>query len=373
MAKVTKGKQLIGEMEQSNRFFLAFAVVLGALALYTVLPFINLIVASAFLAYLFNPLEEMLTKHLPSRRSAAFIVSAFISLVAIIGFVYAIFILQEAVGAVSDLVDRSLPRLEEAESVYKSVLARHGLDLREEVTTMLNGVLDTAKTGLVDLIIGLPTLTLTYILLMFLTYYFLIEGEKLIQTIVELFPCRRRNAVKKLISDTDKLARGVIFGHFAVSIFLGTVSYPAYVLIGVIDPVAYAFITTVVALIPIVGGALVPAVLCLYNLLQLQFTLAGSMFLLSITLTVLSQMAYAYVSRRTSHLHPGLLILGMISGPFVFDAAGFFVGPIILGGFVNVINAYRENLELICEIDEHEHMETPQHIKKYARAHIDKK
>ncbi len=195
----------------------------------------------------------------------------------------------------------------------------------------------------------------------------------LIGTIVDLFPCRRRNAVKKLIADTDKLARGVIFGHFAVSIFLGTVSYPAYVLIGVNEPVAYAFITTIIALIPIVGGAVVPAVLCMYNLLKLQFALAGSMFLLAITLTVLSQMAYAYVSRRTSHLHPGLLILGMISGPFVFDAAGFFVGPIILGGFVNIINAYRENMELICEIDEHEHMEAPQHIRKYARAHKDKK
>jgi predicted PurR-regulated permease PerM len=333
-------------------FFLALCIVLGLVSFYTVYPFFNLVLASAFLAYLFHPLEKAFSSKVGKRDISIFFIAVFISVSALIMLVYSIFILNQIFQHGSEFYEVNKEELiGKANHLIDTVEMRTGADLGINVTTIRIGeyineaVSSEAVTeNLLGSLAELSNLFFALLLIMFLTYYFLLDGENALMGMVLMFPSEKVGMVQEFLGETDRMARGVIFSHFSLSFLIGVVSFPGYVAIGYGDPLLLAVVTTIVALVPIIGGSLVPFVLALFNFASFEWRTGIELLLLAIILTIVSQMMYAWVSRKTDTLHPFYLLLGMISGPFVYGITGFFIGPIILGAFANAVEIYGKSL-----------------------------
>lgn len=333
-------------------FFLALCIVLGLVSFYTVYPFFNLVLASAFLAYLFHPLEKAFSSKVGKRDISIFFIAVFISVAGLIMFVYSIFILNQIFQHGSEFYEGNKEELlGKANGLIDTVEMRTGANLGINVTTIKIGeyiseaVSSEAVTqNILGSLSELSSLFFALLLIMFLTYYFLLDGENAILGIVLMFPSEKVGMVQEFLGETDRMARGVIFSHFSLSFLIGVVSFPGYVAIGYGDPLLLAVVTTIIALVPIIGGSLVPFVLALFNFASFEWRTGIELLLLAVILTIVSQMMYAWVSRKTDTLHPFYLLLGMISGPFVYGITGFFIGPIILGAFANAVEIYGKSL-----------------------------
>lgn len=328
-------------------FFLGLCIVLGLVSFYTVYPFFDLVLASAFLAYLFHPLEKAFSSKVGKRDLSIFFIALFISVAGLILFMYSIFIFNQVLQQGAEFYEANKDTLiTKANRLVTSIEFRTGVYLGINVETIEVGeyVKGAVSNNVLGSLYQLSDLFFALLLIMFLTYYFLLDGENALLGIVLMFPSEKVGMVQEFLGETDRMARGVIFSHFTLSFLIGVVSFPGYMVIGYGDPLLLAVVTTIVALIPIIGGSLVPFVLALFNFASFEWRTGIELLLLAIILTVVSQMMYAWVSRKTATLHPFYLLLGMISGPFVYGIFGFFIGPIILGAFANAVEIYGKTL-----------------------------
>lgn len=325
--------------ERNFSFYLGSALILGVLSLYIIYPFIQIVIGSIFLAYIFYPAVKRLHPYFASKRISLLVIATVISLISLIMFIYTITLSIKAIDAINTYFEQNKELINHYTKRYNNFLIERGVNPKEHFNKIVTDLTTQLQSTLISMVFGLPSFLMTYSLMIVLVYYFMRDGEEIVTTLINLFPDERRIFVKELFTETDKLAKSVIFGHFAVSIFLGAVSFVGYLLIGYGDSFFYAVITTIVGIIPLIGASLVPFLICIYTLLAGNYKVALLMLILSALLSLISQIAYAYVSQKTeATLHPALLIVGMISGSVVLGLSGFFLGPIILGSFFNVLN-----------------------------------
>jgi predicted PurR-regulated permease PerM len=96
-----------------------------------------------------------------------------------------------------------------------------------------------------------------------ISYYFLVDGEKIENRLLIFFPYNKRVLIKKIIKDIDKILSRYIMGQFFLCILIGVVTFIVLIYYKVNFPILLSIINAVFNIIPYVGplfGA-VPAII----------------------------------------------------------------------------------------------------------------
>jgi predicted PurR-regulated permease PerM len=345
---MNKEDQRLESYRRTVAVVVSVAVIL--LSFLIVRPFLVAILSAAALAYIFYPLYLNILRYLPKKLRAkelgsvltciftvllVLIPATFITVVLTGELKSGYLLLQDFIINQQPL--NNLPPFISQWSAYMPQIRELATDLAGMSIGIIQNVLK-----------GVPGVILNIFITFFSMYYFLKHGKDLYKFCSELVPLPE-GRYKQILLRFDDLSRGMIMGTLVVGGVQGILAGLGFWALGVPNPVLLGFLTAIIAIIPLLGAAIVWVPVDLYLFLTAFST---GEFWRPITLLVYGTFVVSLIDNilkpkivgDRAKIHPLLILFGILGGIQLFGIAGILIGPLILTIFDLVIEIYKETL-----------------------------
>lgn len=316
-------------MNVSRGFLLALIAVLGVVSLLIVLPYLQYVLLALLLAYVLYPIHNRLADRVGGTASAASML-ALVTLAALLPFVVVLRVIAADAVAYAEALQTGGIEFATIESAIAEWTGA-----RVDLASSLGGSGEQIGGALVDAagnVFGLLAHVLIGLgLTVFLLYYLLKDGERLVAWLQEITPLPRR-VQDDLYAEISAVTWAVLAGHVFIAIVQGVVAGVGLFVAGVPSAIFWTAVMVVLALLPVIGAFMVwgPAALWLAATGDVAAAVALAIFG-TIVVGVTDDYLRPIVVNRRTDVSPAVIILGVIGGLSVFGFIGLFVGPIVLG------------------------------------------
>ncbi|AGB40012.1 AI-2E family transporter [Natronococcus occultus] len=337
-------------------FMLFLVALLGGISTLLLLPLLQYIIAAALLAFVLFPVHDRLAARTVTIRGRSLTISPRISagLVTFFGVVAAVLPLL----IVSIIVLRTvLSFLEEVDDIaitetIQETARELGLDDaivaegEQFLNTEVEGLLERGAEFVLQELIGLIDTSfrvgLGLLVLVFLLYYFLIDGRRLVGWIGTVAPIEDETRTE-LVAEIEGVTWAVLISHVLVALAEGILGGIGLYLVGVSNVAFWSVVMVVVSFLPAIGIWLVWMPIVGY--LLLIGDPVGALLLLAYGVTVLSivdNYLRAFLVDIGSGVHPGTVLVGVIGGLYLFGFLGLILGPVLLAMLKAVLEVFSE-------------------------------
>ena len=207
----------------------------------------------------------------------------------------------------------------------------------EKVLQDSGGVVTRVASSLFD---TTYSFTVNVLLMLVVLFFMLQRGRKMEQQVRLYLPFRGTSLTR-----ITQAVKGIIFSN-AVGIPLvmlcqGVASVAVYWLLGVPDFVFWAFLTAVCGLIPMVGTAVVTVPMGIYLWVEVAPWQGIVMWLCAfLVIANVDSLCRIVLMRQITNTHPLIVVFGVILGIPLFGFWGIIFGPLLLSGFLLLIQIY---------------------------------
>ena len=190
-------------------------------------------------------------------------------------------------------------------------------------------------------IIGVTVNTLSLVVSMyFILYFILVNGRSMEQSLYEYIPLKDTNVVL-LGSEVRNIIQSSAIGIPLIALVQGVVALIGYLIIGVPEPWLWFVATTIAAMIPVVGAAVVYIPLTIMMFAQ---GLTGKGIALGIwslgVVGLVDNVFRLLVNRKLGNIHPLVTIFGVLIGIQLFGFIGLIFGPLLIALFILLLRIY---------------------------------
>ncbi|MFC4553330.1 MULTISPECIES: AI-2E family transporter [Halorussus] len=330
-------------MRARTGFAVVLTAVLVALSALVVRPFLSYVLAAILLAFVLHPVQERLEPRVGPRTSALALVCLAIAVV-VVPTGLSLRTALEQVGDVPTSV-AELPAFRSLERLLRRTL---GVDV--QIGVALRGLLDRFTAAVGDRASRLVRsgfhAFLGGLLLLFLLYYLLVDGERFVGWAKHVTPLPR-SVQDELYAEAERTTWAVLKGHVFVAVVQGFVSGIGLFVAGVPDAIFWTVVMMFLAMVPIIGVAPVLGGATLYLLSQSRPLAAVLMVVYGMTVVAITDdYLRALVVDKESSLHSATVLLGVFGAAYLFGAVGLFVGPILLGLSKATIEVFSDYYDL---------------------------
>jgi len=330
-------------MNQRRAFVLLSVSVSSLLALLVLLPFVEYIIASVLLGYALYPFKESLEPH-TGEKVASFlpIILALFLIVVPVSFA-SVVVVQDAVELSRNINGATLDTTAVEEFVYE--YTGQDIDIAETASTAAERF-GRALVGSLSQVFGLVSrVVLGTVLLVFLLYYVLKDGEDFVEWSRDASPLPP-DITDRLYDRLGEMTRAVIYGHLLVAVVQALLTGAALVAVGVPNPLFWSFTLLFLAVLPVVGVFLVWGPASAYLVATGDIGAGVALALYGATVVSASDnILRSYLVDRDTGLNPGVVLVGVLGGVYAMGIIGLFVGPVILGGFKTTVSVYKNNYD----------------------------
>ena len=312
-----------------------FVVFIFLLVLYIVYPFIDTIALSCAFAYMSKPIYDGLKRYLGKSISALICLLIFIIPTVIVGVVVlrdlAVFILQLDIQSVINSLNALLNEISN-QMGYKLHIDENRL-----VQNILQiwGYLEPHIRDIALQVMALPIIFIKVLVILFLTYYFLKDGDVIKKVILSHVPEEYCQKTELFLDKLNESYKNLFIGSALTSIVIGIIAGIGFYIFNVTNAFILAILTGIFALLPIVGSWTVYIPLALYYVLigdvwkGIEIFIFGSIFLSLLP----DFLVRPFIVKNESSIHPALVLIAFLMGPFTLGLGGFAIGPLIIGAF----------------------------------------
>lgn len=331
---------------QSQWFFLAILIGMLALTWMVFRPFIIYMVTGVFVAVLALPIDKRWERILPNRLAAIMTILTLLVLVTapLAGLGWSLYrdvgdVAQDiSAGSLDKWADRALsvaePWLPEQTAAERNATIDRMVDaVEKQAINILRAVGESLLSAL-----SLFAIAVTVIL--FVTYYILTDGERLVKYLRRAAPLPPRQ-VDYLFSEAGRGLRAVFVGQILTSLIQGMVGGIGFLIVGLPGVVLWSALMAVLALLPVVGAFLVWLPAGIYLLVAGKIW--QGLFILAYGILVISNVdniIRPILIGRGSGVHPIFILLGVLGGVAAFGFIGLFLGPVIVGITISVLKVW---------------------------------
>ena len=170
----------------------------------------------------------------------------------------------------------------------------------------------------------------------YLTFFFLKDGEKILQNCMDAFPMKNEDE-SYLLNVFQKTTRATIKGTVIVALAQGFLGYLTLLLIGIDGALIWGFVMALLSIIPAVGTILVwlPIALVLFlngEVMDASLLIFSGIFIIG----MIDNLLRPILIGKETKIPDYLILLTTIGGISIFGITGFIVGPIIASLFISV-------------------------------------
>jgi predicted PurR-regulated permease PerM len=197
--------------------------------------------------------------------------------------------------------------------------------------TVANKAVDIATNTITSIL----TLLFDAFLVIILSFYMMLDGERLVAGVIRRLPPKWSADAKMFRTSVSQIFGGFLRAQLVVGLIYTALTWLALVLLGQANSLPVALVCGVLMLLPFIGTflAIVPPVALV--LLQAPLDqLATKLIVLLIALIIAQQITLQIIAPRvfgsTMGVHPLLLFAGLLIGAKVGGVWGaFFAGPVV--------------------------------------------
>jgi predicted PurR-regulated permease PerM len=341
-----------GMVIQNVSFFLLVA--LTTVAFFGLIhDFLTPVFWAVVLATLFHPLQRRYVTVLGGRRALAALLTILTILVLVIMplFLVGLAMAREAIalheqirsGAID--IQAPLRVLESVAPVVTRYLDRFGLDVDRLVQQLSAGAVQVSQfVASKALEIGQNVLWVStlFFVMLYILYFFLRDGDRLVDAVIRALPLGDRRE-RRLLAKFAEVSRATIKGTLIVGVVQGALGGLLFWILGIPAPVFWGAIMTVLAVLPVVGTALVwaPAAIILLargEIVKGVVLLAAGILVIGLVDNVLRPVLVG----RDTQMPDYLVLLATLGGLGMFGMSGFVIGPVIAAFFLVVWDMFAQ-------------------------------
>jgi len=241
---------------------------------------------------------------------------------------------EQAIQQPGLIFDRfqNVPLVRELEPYREQVLSKTAQLVEGIGNFVLHSLSATTK--------GTLTFFFQFFLLVYTMFFFLIDGQRLLQKIMYYLPLPHEDEAR-MVDKFVSVTRATLKGSLVIGVVQGSLAGLGFLAVGIPSAAFWGTVMAVLSIIPAIGSALVwvPAVIYLFATGEVFTAMILGVWCVAIVGTVDNFMRPWLIGKDTKM--PDLLILlGTLGGLMLFGAAGFIVGPIVAALFVTAWDIY---------------------------------
>jgi predicted PurR-regulated permease PerM len=202
----------------------------------------------------------------------------------------------------------------------------------------------TGLQSMIGVLVGLFILVISL-------YYFLADGPAMVEAVTALSPLDRRYE-HELLQRFAQVSRAVVVATLLTALVQGALAGIGYVFALPKEAPIFLLIalTTVSALIPVVGAFAVWASVCLYVYLEIDPVTAIVLAVYcTLVVSMIDNIMKPLILHGQSKLHPLLALLSILGGIQAFGPVGILVGPMLVSFLQALLNMVRKELDAFGE------------------------
>lgn len=307
------------------RIILALAIVYLSTQLVQI---ILVIFISMMLAAAFSPIVSKLKTKMPVTLASVLVMLVLLSPIVLISIIVIPNLIQqfpEILKTINSILGKATilpPSLREIDlTQYTSNIASYVLQSTSKITNFVT----------------------TFITAIFLTLYFLIDSQKLLDLIYSLVPYKHTEKAKELIEQISRVNGQYIRGNLIISVICGVLIFAGLAALKVPYAGSLALFAAVVDLLPLVGAFIgaIPAVIVAFSVSPTIGILTLGLFLIyqQIENNILAPNIY----QRALDLSPALSFISVIIGASLFGVLGAFIALPIAASIPTIVKFLRQN------------------------------
>ncbi|SFL56359.1 Predicted PurR-regulated permease PerM [Halogranum rubrum] len=327
-------------MNRNRAFFLLLLAVVGTLSLFVALPFYQYVLLGVLFAYVLHPLHRRLAPRVGPRLSAGVLIVATVFTVLLPVVVLASVVVGQALTVTTAIRNGqfNVDIIEAYIQTYFGVV----VDIRELLESLTSDGRAALFDSVLDVFGGLSHAAIGLAVLLFVLYYLLKDGHRLVAWIRVATPLPE-DVLDDLFTHLDRLMWAVLVGNVLVGIVQGVLTGIGFFAVGLPNVIFWTVMTATLSLLPLIGASVVWIPASLY-LLFVGDTTAGVLLFAYGALVVSLSDNYLrpLIGGHEAKLNPGLFIVGIFGGIAAFGFVGLFYGPIVLGTLKALIDIYSE-------------------------------
>lgn len=333
---------------QSQIFFFAVLALMLFLTWTVFRPFIIYMVTGIFVAVLALPIDKMWERLLPNKVSAIMTILSLVVLLTapLAGLGFALY--NDTKDIAQDINDGKIAQwAERALNLAEPFLPDQTSAERNETVAK---IVDEAEHRLNDLLTqlgnrllaGLANFFIAFTVILFVTYYILTDGERLVGYLRRATPLPPRQ-VDYLLGEAHRGLRAVFVGQILTSVIQAVVGGIGFLIAGIPGAILWTAVMAILALLPVVGAFLVWIPAGIYLLVIGK--IGWGIFLLAWGALVVSNVdnfVRPKLIGDRSGIHPLFVLVGVLGGVAAFGFIGLFLGPVLVGVTVSVLKVWEE-------------------------------
>ncbi|KYK34509.1 MAG: hypothetical protein AYK19_11900 [Theionarchaea archaeon DG-70-1] len=317
---------------------IAFCVLL-VLGFYITYYFLDVLLIAVIFSYLVRPAKDKID--LKNETLSTFLAEVIVLVPLFLFLAFTFVSLMNALVAQHALKDILLDFL----GISETQIAEESLKLMTEKIGIFTQ--EVTKT-IIDWAFKLPGGIARLFFAAFLSFYFVRDGKGIKEALIKMAPEPSRPRITKLINACDAVVYGIVVGYLFKAIITGFISVIVFYILGFGDPVVMGVVVAVFDFIPLIGPWTVFLGLFLWYALQGQLVYAVEVVIICyVTISLIPELYIRpKISGVISHVHPMVMLIGILGGIMALGPIGVLAGPLILGVIVVTVKSYFLDIEI---------------------------
>jgi len=330
----------------NNKFGKYTFVILLLLILYIsfliVKPLLPYIVLAFVLGSAMYPLTKRFNERIKNKTIVAFIMILLVLVILILPLSYTVGNLINQASGVYKSFD---PQIIDEISDYLSGVSGKEVDVSAYLIKSISEIRNYIISSIPEFIESISGMVLGLFVMFFTLFYIVRDGETIKKSLSDLVPLNDEYKTR-LIEDIDKVTRGVINGQVLTAVIQGIVGGLGFFIFGVPNPIFWGFIMVILAIIPLLGTAMIWVPAGIIELMSGNYVSGVGILLFgAIIVGNLDNLLRPRLISGKTKVHPVVILIGFLGGLKLMGIIGFIVGPVILAILLTLIRFYNRDLK----------------------------
>ncbi|MBI5741539.1 MAG: AI-2E family transporter [Nitrospirae bacterium] len=336
----------------TSTIYLAIVLLLLYLFYKIMSPFLITIAWAMVMSITFYPLYGLFLRYI-KRAWAASLVTLMVILIVIFGPVS--FIISSLAGEITGLYSsieergietitniQSYPFLQKLIEKVSSYDMLQGVNFQESIVSTLKTIGEYVVGHVSDVFTNAFVLVFNFIMMCLTIYYFLKDGEALIEYLKILLPFSEKQKTR-LVGRVKETVVAAVYGQLAVGVAQGVLGGVAFWVLGISSPVFWGSVMAISSFIPVLGPFLIWGPASLILVLTGSYLKGIGLFLFSaLIISSVDNVLKPLIIGGKTNLHTLLVFFSVIGGIQFLGFLGFILGPLIAALCLSLFEMYSE-------------------------------
>ena len=333
------------QSQLGQRSFLLLLIVVTLLFGWLLQPFFGAVLWAGVVAVVFHPLQLKWAPYFgPRKNLLALAVLLLCTVMVILPLLVIAFSLAREGAAVYQKVQSGeldlsvyLDQAKNGVPAAQGLLRRVGINIGDVQQQLTNAATEASRyltTQAFAFGQNTAQFLISFVLMLYLAFFFLRDGEKLIELVIRALPLGDQRE-RKLLRKITEVTSATVKGNLVVAAVQGALGGFIFWVLGIEAVLLWAVVMAFASLLPLVGSALIWAPVAIY------FLVTGAIWQGVVLIAfgagvigLVDNLLRPILVGRSTQIPDYLVLLSTIGGLALFGLNGFVLGPLIAGVFI---------------------------------------